>query len=100
NSRLPSHEWDTTVIANIENIKKRLKFPILIGVSRKSFIGILTKEDDPSKRLAGSLAAAAISVINGADAIRTHDISETAKAIKVAEHIRSKIGFKNKIKYL
>ncbi|MCL4343774.1 MAG: dihydropteroate synthase [Nitrososphaerota archaeon] len=90
NSLLPSHDWDAVVIANIEKIKRRVGFPMLVGVSRKSFIGFITKDEDPSKRLAGSLAAAAISVINGVDAIRTHDVAETAKAVKVAEYIRSK----------
>ncbi len=62
----------------------------MIGVSRKSFIGALTQEEDPNKRLAGSLAATAISVLNGADVIRAHDVTETLKAIKIAEYIRSK----------
>ncbi len=90
NSKLPSFDWDSIVIAQIGKIKKKLGFPILVGVSRKSFIGAITKEDSPNKRLAGSLAASAISVINGADAIRTHDVAETAKAVKVAEYIRLK----------
>jgi len=90
NSQLTSHDWDAIVIARLGKIKGTLGFPILVGVSRKSFIGIITKENDPSKRLAGSLAAVAISVINGADAIRTHDVAETAKAVTVAEYIKSK----------
>lgn len=90
NSQLPSHDWDAIVLAHLEKIKRKLGFPILVGVSRKSFIGIITKENDPSKRLAGSLAAVAVSVINGADAIRTHDVAETAKAVAIAEYIRSK----------
>jgi dihydropteroate synthase len=90
NSRLQYYDWDTTVIANIGKIKKEVKIPILIGVSRKSFIGALTGEEDPNKRLAGSLAAASISVLNGADVIRAHDVAETLKAIKIAEYIRSK----------
>lgn len=90
NSQLQYYDWDTTVIANIGKIKKELKTPILIGVSRKSFIGALTQEEDPNKRLAGSLAATAISVLNGADVIRAHDVAETLKAIKIAQYVRSK----------
>jgi len=90
NSLLQYYDWDATVIANIEKIKKELRTPILIGVSRKSFIGALTQEEDPNKRLVGSLAATAISVLNGADVIRTHDVAETLKTIKIAEYIRSK----------
>ncbi len=99
NAMVSSYDWDSITIANLGKIKRRLGMPVLVGVSRKSFIGLITKESDPDKRLSGSLAATAIAVLNGADAIRTHDVAETAKAVKVAEYIRSKISFKNKIKY-
>lgn len=61
--------------------------PILVGVSRKSFIGNvlhLTTEE----RLEGSLAAAAVAVINGANIIRTHDVRETLRAVRMAEAIK------------
>jgi len=93
NTVMPSHDWDSTVIANLGKIKKTLELPVLVGVSRKSFIGSITGESDPNKRLSGSLAAAAIAVFNGADAIRTHDVAETAKAVRIAEYLRSKISF-------
>ncbi len=51
--------------------------PILIGTSRKSFIGTITGEKTPSKRLAGSLATVGISVNNGAKILRVHDVKET-----------------------
>jgi len=59
-----------------------------VGVSRKSFIGHLTGRRDPSERLAGSLAAAAIAVLHGAAAIRTHDVGKTGEAVRIAEAIR------------
>ena len=48
--------------------------PILLGVSRKSTLGLVTKQPVPSDRLAASLAAAVIGVQNGADIIRVHDV--------------------------
>ncbi|WP_283399772.1 dihydropteroate synthase [Desulfurobacterium pacificum] len=64
-------------------ILKRLKefkvlgLPILIGASRKSFIGHVTGEEVPEKRVPGSLAAAGIAVLNGAKILRVHDVKET-----------------------
>jgi len=61
-----------------------LGFPILIGASRKKFIGkIIGKEADD--RLSGSLAAHIISYIRGARIFRTHDVKETRDALKVTE---------------
>ena len=62
--------------------------PLLVGVSRKSFIGRLTGRADPADRLAGSLAATAVAVYNGAAIIRTHDVAATRDAVRVAEAIR------------
>jgi dihydropteroate synthase len=62
--------------------------PLLVGVSRKSSIGHLTGRADPSDRLPGSLAAAAIAVYNGAAIIRTHDVAATRDAVRVADAIR------------
>jgi dihydropteroate synthase len=58
--------------------------PILVGASRKSFIGRLTGRDAPAERLAGSLAAAALAVANGASIIRAHDVRPTVDAVAVA----------------
>jgi dihydropteroate synthase len=65
-----------------------LRRPLLIGVSRKSFVGRLTGKEDPADRLAGSLAATALAVYNGAAIVRTHDVAATRDAVRVAEAIR------------
>jgi len=76
---------------NLEILSKLEKFielghPILIGVSRKSFIGNILKLP-PEGRLEGSLAASVIGVTKGASIVRTHDIKETRNAINVTEAI-------------
>jgi len=71
------------IINNIAYFKK-LGFPVLVGHSRKSFIGTITGKD-VEERLAGSLAAGVISLINGADILRVHDVSETSDTVKIAE---------------
>jgi dihydropteroate synthase len=76
---------------NLEILKKLEKFlelkkPLLLGVSRKSFIGDILGIP-PEERLEGSLAATIIGVSNGASIIRTHDIKTTRRAVTVAEAI-------------
>ena len=60
--------------------------PVLIGASRKSFIGraSLDRDSGPQERLAGSLAAAAVAAAAGALLIRTHDVGPTVEAARVA----------------
>ena len=61
--------------------------PLAVGVSRKSFIGAITGRSATADRLAGSLAATVLAVVNGAALIRTHDVAETVDALRVAERI-------------
>ncbi len=75
-------ERDIEIIQNLEKITQT--YPILISVSNKSFIGKLLKKENPSDRLFGSIAAETVSVLNGADIIRTHNVLETKNAISIA----------------
>lgn len=61
--------------------------PLLIGASRKSFIGALAGAP-PERRLAGSLAAALWAVSQGAQLLRVHDVEETVQAIRVQAALR------------
>jgi dihydropteroate synthase len=81
------HEWDVAVLAGLAALGG-LGRPLCVGVSRKSFIGVLTGQAAPGGRLAGSLAATAAAVLGGAALIRTHDVRETVDAVRVAERIR------------
>ena len=83
-----SSDWvarDLSIIANLKKIKG--KFPILVSVSNKSFIGSILKKDDPSDRLSGTIAAETISVLNGADIIRTHNVDSAKDAISIAKYL-------------
>jgi len=73
---------DLSVIQNLKSIKQQ--YPILISVSNKSFIGKLLGKENVSDRLFGSLAAEVVSVLNGADIIRTHNVAETKDAVMIA----------------
>lgn len=87
----PGIGFGKTVRHNLEIIKRlkefrKLDVPILIGPSRKSFIGrILNATVD--KRLEGTAAAVAISIANGADIVRVHDVKEMADVAKIADAI-------------
>lgn len=64
-----------------------MPYPVLVGVSRKSIIGDMLKVS-VEERLAGSLALASIAVWQGAKIIRTHDVRDTAQAVKLSEFVR------------
>jgi len=63
-----------------------LDLPILIGTSRKSFIGN-TLNLDINDRLEGTLATVTITIINGADIVRVHDVKEAKRAAQMADAI-------------
>lgn len=76
---------DLLILNNLRSLK--VGYPLLVSVSRKSFIGSLLNIKDPDDRLYGSLAAEAISVLNGADIVRTHNVKQTKQAITIAQKL-------------
>jgi dihydropteroate synthase len=76
---------DLLILKNLKSLK--LNQPILVSVSNKSFIGKIIKRQDISERLAGSLAAEVVSVLNGASIIRTHNVSKTKEVITTAQKL-------------
>ena len=80
---------DIEILKNLSSIK--LGHPLLVSVSRKSFIGKLLKIKDPNDRLYGSLAAEAIAVINGADIIRTHNVRATREVVAISQKLSKRL---------
>ena len=64
--------------------------PLLIGVSRKAFIGKLSGAGEAADRLPGSLACACAAVAQGAQIIRTHDVAATRQALRLTEAIHAR----------
>jgi dihydropteroate synthase len=64
---------------------KSLGYPLLVGTSRKSFIGQILGGLPPEERLEGTLATLALAVAWGADAVRVHDVKEAVRAVRVAD---------------
>ena len=61
-----------------------LGVPLVVGLSRKRFLGELTGEKDPRKRLGSSLAEAVLAASQGVQVIRCHDVAETRRALQIA----------------
>jgi len=78
-------EDNTVILKNLDTFLN-LKYPIMIGASRKSIIGDITQAG-VHDRLPGSLAIACVAAIRGADYIRVHDVAETVQALRVLDHI-------------
>jgi len=78
---------DMLILKNLKHIKQ--EHPILVSISRKSFIGELLGETDPDKRLYGSLAAETFAALNGADIIRTHNVKATNDIVKIVKNLKS-----------
>ncbi len=89
----PGIGFGKTTGHNLEILKNLSKFkdlgcPILVGPSRKSFIGNITRLP-VNERLEGTLAAISIAVINGANIVRVHDVKECKRAAMVADAVRN-----------
>lgn len=67
----------------------RMKMPVLVGPSRKGFIGRLSGDTPASRRLGGTIAACLAAQAGGASMVRVHDVSEVVQAIRVASAIES-----------
>jgi dihydropteroate synthase len=65
-----------------------LGFPLLVGASRKSFIGAILGGAPPDDRLEGTAAAVAISITGGANAVRVHDVREMSRVARVADAVK------------
>lgn len=87
----PGIGFGKTVEQNLELLNRcgelrELGFPLLVGPSRKSFIGY-TLDLPPDQRVEGTAAAAAIAIVRGADIVRVHDVQALARVAKMADAI-------------
>jgi dihydropteroate synthase len=80
-----SHAQNFHALAGIGRLKAAFGLPVLVGASRKSFIGRLFEpQPPPSERLPGTIAAHLAAAARGADILRVHDVSAHAQALRVA----------------
>jgi dihydropteroate synthase len=78
-------------LALLKNIDKFVAsgYRVLVGTSRKSFIGKITGQQDPAKRIFGTAATTAICAAAGVSILRVHDVAQTADVIKVTTAINN-----------
>jgi dihydropteroate synthase len=81
-------EQSMTVLARLHELKQ-FNLPIMVGASRKRFISSVVPSE-PDQRLGGSIAAHLLAAKSGARIIRTHDVSETVQALRVAAAIEER----------
>ncbi|KAA0012367.1 MAG: dihydropteroate synthase [Thermoplasmata archaeon] len=83
-------EDNCEIIGRLRELKV-LGSPILVGPSRKTFIGNVCSDDDKplpvDRRIEGTLAAVALSAVNGADIVRVHDVAEARRCLKLVDSI-------------
>ena len=83
------------LIANLDQLADEFaEFPLLIGTSRKSFIGKLLDGAAADERLYGTVASIAASVLKGVHIVRVHDVKAAVEAARVADQIALKIQFR------
>jgi dihydropteroate synthase len=88
----PGIGFGKTVTHNLEILNRiselhELGCAVVLGVSRKRFIGAITGAEHPQERVPGSLAAMVHARINGVQIFRVHDVAETRQALDVCDHI-------------
>ena len=80
-------EQSLALVAATDRIVEALGYPVMVGTSRKSFIGEVTGLP-AMRRIIGTCAASAIAVMGGAEALRLHDVAELRSGVQVADAIR------------
>ena len=83
-----NHEENYPLLRRFEEFHQ-LRFPLLVGISRKSFVGRALARDGKdalvSDRLYGTLAAETVAIMKGAHIVRTHDVRACADAVRIAD---------------
>ncbi len=78
-------EQSMELLKNLAVLRQRFQLPLLVGVSRKSFIGHILQQPDPQQRIWGTAAACCAAIVNGADILRVHDVAAMNDVRRVAD---------------
>lgn len=83
-----SHEQNCEILRRLPEFAK-LGFPLLVGTSRKSFLGTALMQNTENDRIWGTAATVAASILQGAHIVRVHDVAEMAQVARVTDVVRS-----------
>lgn len=87
-----TQDQNLALIAKLDKLTAEFPdHPMLVGTSRKSFIGRILDDAPVTERLSGSLATAAIAIWNGANIVRVHDVRETVEIVRVIAALRDQL---------
>jgi dihydropteroate synthase len=86
-----SHEQSLELLAHVGEFRS-LGYPVVVGASRKSFLGAILGSPAPADRLEAGLAAAVIAAERGAALVRTHDVAPTVRALSVVAAVAREAG--------
>jgi dihydropteroate synthase len=83
-------EQNLELIAKLDQLVQKFpEYPLLIGTSRKSFLGRLLDNAPAGERLHGTMASVAAAVLRGAHLVRVHDVRAAVETVRVADAIKS-----------
>jgi dihydropteroate synthase len=90
----PGLGFGKTAAHNFEILKRLSEladagYPVLIGPSRKAFLGSLPSKLPPGERVEGTIAACCAAVMNGARIVRVHDVQACKRALEVIDRVQS-----------
>ena len=80
-------EHNLEILRHLEDFKKELDYPLLLGTSRKSFIGRVLGGLSPHERIEGTAATIAVAITKGADMVRVHDVKQMARVCRMSDAI-------------
>ena len=83
--KTPAHSVE--VLHRLSELKARVGMPLLVGTSRKRFLGELLGGVPPAERVEGTAATVALAIASGADVVRVHDVAHIARTVRVADSI-------------
>ncbi|HTW40101.1 MAG TPA: dihydropteroate synthase [Thermoplasmata archaeon] len=86
-----SHEQSLELLSHLGEFRS-LGYPVVVGASRKSFLGAILGSPNPADRVEAGLAAAVIAAEHGAALVRTHDVAPTVRALAVVAAVAREAG--------
>jgi dihydropteroate synthase len=88
-----SQEQNVELLARLDQLAREFAgFPLLVGTSRKRFVGALTGGAPPAERLHGTMASVAAAILRGAHVVRVHDVRAAVETARVADAIKAVTG--------
>jgi dihydropteroate synthase len=79
-------DHNLTLLRHLKQLSE-LRRPLVVGTSRKGFIGKITGESEPARRILGTAATTAWAVANGAAIVRVHDVAANVQVVRMIEAI-------------